>query len=382
MPSGRLNPSAPSFDFDALVVGAGAIGLAVAEGLARRGMRVAVLEKERGIGQGVSSRNSEVIHAGLYYPTGSLRARLCVEGRRRLYPFLERHGVAHERCGKLIVATDNEETPRLRALAAQAECNDVEGLVWLSGGEARAREPELAAEAALLSTQSGILDSHGFMLALLGEIEENGGVLARNAPFLSAEPLDRGGFLVRAGGEAPTLVRTQRLVISAGLGAQSAATQIKGYRQDEIPPLHLGKGVYFRLAAPAPFHSLVYPLPIPGALGTHYTRDLGGQARFGPDLEFVAEESYDVDPARAGAFAAAIRRYWPGLPADALEPDYAAIRPKIHGADEPQPDFRIDGPERHGLPGLAALFGIESPGLTSSLAIGEHVAAMFGDPRS
>ncbi|MEO7027709.1 MAG: NAD(P)/FAD-dependent oxidoreductase [Caulobacteraceae bacterium] len=380
MPPGRLHLSAPSFDFDGLVVGAGAIGLAVAEALARRGMRVAVLEKERGIGQGVSSRNSEVVHAGLYYPTGSLRARMCVEGRRRLYPFLESHLVAHERCGKLIVATDSEETPRLEALAAQAECNGVEGLVWLSGGEARAREPELAAEAALLSTQSGILDSHGFMLALLGEIEENGGVLARNARFLSAEPLDRGGFLVRTGGEAPALVRAERLVIAAGLGAQSAAAAIEGYPMIDIPPLRLGKGVYFRLAGPAPFRSLVYPLPIPGALGVHYTRDLAGQARFGPDLEFVAEEAYDIDLARADAFARAIRRYWPGLHADALEPDYAAIRPKIHGAGETQPDFRIDAADAHGQAGLVALFGIESPGLTASLAIAEHVADLLGGP--
>jgi L-2-hydroxyglutarate oxidase LhgO len=365
-------------DFDAAVVGAGAVGLAVGYVLAGRGMSVIILEKSPGIGQGLSSRNSEVIHAGLYYPTDSLRARLCVEGRRRLYDFLETHGVAHEKCGKLVVATDESEIPRLEALADQGERNGVEGLEWLTGDEARALEPELSAVAALFSTQTGILDSHGYMLALQGEIEMRGGMVALRTPFLSARSILAGGFAVRTGGDDPTRFSASKLVISAGLGAQAAALAIAGYPVEMVPPLHLGKGVYFKLATRAPFKRLVYPLPIPGALGTHYTRDLGGQGRFGPDLEFTQAETYDIDPARATPFECAIRRYWPGLPAEALQPDYAAIRPKLHGPGQPQPDFRIDGPERHGLPGLVALFGIESPGLTSSLAIGQQVATLLG----
>ncbi len=369
-------------DFDAAVVGAGAVGLAVGYALAFRGMSVVLLEASSGIGQGISSRNSEVIHAGLYYPTGSLRANLCVEGRRRLYPFLATHGVAYEKCGKLIVAADPSEIPRLEALAGQGARNGVEGLQWLTGAEARDLEPELCAVAAVLSSETGILDSHGYMLALLGEIEARGGVVALRTAFHSARPIPTGGFAVRAGGEDPVDFSASSLVISAGLGAQAAALAIASYPLETIPSLHLGKGVYFKLNGRAPFKRLVYPLPIPGALGTHFTRDLGGQGRFGPDLEFIEVETYDVDQARAKAFEHAIRRYWPGLPVHALQPDYGAIRPKLHGPGEPQPDFRIDGPERHGLPGLVTLFGIESPGLTCSLAIGEHVAALLSPVRS
>ncbi len=364
-------------DFDAAVVGAGAVGLAVGHSLALRGLSVVILEAASGIGQGVSSRNSEVIHAGLYYPTGSLRAKLCVEGRRRLYPFLETHGVAHDKCGKLIVAADESEIPRLEALANQGAQNDVEGLEWLTGDEARALEPELSAVAAIFSTETGILDSHGFMLALLGEIEAQGGVLALRTSLLSARAIPTGGFAVRTGGEDSVEFSASRLVISAGLGAQAAALAIAGYPAQAVPVRHLGKGVYFKLSGHAPFRRLVYPLPIPGALGTHYTRDLGGQGRFGPDLEFIETETYDIDPERAKTFEHAIRRYWPGLPNDALQPDYAAMRPKLHGPGEPQPDFRIDGPSVHGLKDLVALFGIESPGLTSSMAIGERVAALL-----
>ena len=371
----------PPFDFDVVVVGAGVVGLAIGYASARRGAAVAILEKESGIGQGVSSRHSGVIHAGLYYPTGSLRASLCVEGRRGLYPFLRSHGVAHEKCGKLIVATDESEIARLEAVARQARRNGVEGLEWLTGDEARALEPELFAVAALLSTETGIVDSHGYMLALLAEVETRGGVLAARTPFLSAQPVAGGGFAVQTGGENPTTVFAEKLIIAAGLGAQKAAAAIGGYRTEEIPPPQLGKGVYFRISGRAPFERLVYPLPIPGALGTHYGRDLGGQARFGPDLQFVDTESYDVDPARAERFYRDIRRYWPRLPDGALEPDYAGIRPKIHAAGETQPDFRIDGAQMHGLPGLVALFGMESPGLTCSLAIGETVTGMLEGPR-
>ena len=362
------------FDFDACVVGAGAVGLACGYALARRGRSVVVLETERAIGQGVSSRNSEVVHGGLYYPTGSLKARLCVEGRRRLYSFLDAHKVAYRKCGKLVVATSGAELPRLEAIAAQARANGVEGIAELTGAQAMALEPGLNAAAAIVSPESGVFDSHGYMLALQGEIEAHGGAVVLGTPFEGAAPLAGGGFEVQAGGEAPATLNARQLVTAPGLSAQAAAAKIEGFPPTEIPARHLGKGVYFRLAGKAPFERLIYPPPIPGALGTHYRRDLGGQGVFGPDLAFVATEDYSVDPARAAGFYAYVRKFWPSLPDGALAPDYAGIRPKLHGPGEPQPDFRIDGPEAHGLPGLVALFGIESPGLTSSLAIGEEVA--------
>ncbi|MFI4933473.1 MAG: NAD(P)/FAD-dependent oxidoreductase [Caulobacterales bacterium] len=363
-----------SFDFDACVVGAGAVGLASAYALARRGLTVVVLEKERAIGQGVSSRNSEVVHGGLYYPTGSLKARLCVAGRRALYLFLEAHKVDYRKCGKLVVAAEPSEIPRLEAIASQARANGVEGLAEVTGDQAMALEPGLRAVAALVSPESGVFDSHGYMLALRGEIEDMGGAVVEGTPFEGAAPIAGGGFTVRAGGEAPTALTVARLVTAPGLSAQTVAAVIEGFPADRIPARHLGKGVYFRLTGKAPFEHLIYPPPIPGALGTHYRKDLGGQAVFGPDLAYVETEDYTVDPARAAGFYAYIRRFWPGLPEGALSPDYAGIRPKLHGPDEAQPDFRIDGPEAHGIEGLVALFGIESPGLTSSLAIGEAVA--------
>mgnify|MGYP000008488987 FL=1 len=364
-------------DTDAIIIGAGAVGLACAFALVQRGFETIVLEKEKAIGQGVSSRNSEVIHGGLYYPTGSLKARLCVEGRRKLYDFLVSHHVAHEMCGKLVVATEPHEIERLDAILDQALANGVEGMQRLTGAEARALEPGLRAEAALLSRTSGVMDAHGYMDALAGEISARGGAIAVNTPFADARPLEGGGFAIRTGGDHATEVTARHLVIAAGLGAQAAAGTVETYPADAIPPLHLGKGVYFTMAGKAPFRHLVYPLPIPGALGTHYRRDLGGQARFGPDLEFVATEDYSVDAARGEAFYATIRRFWPDLPDGALVPDYAGIRPKLHGPGEPHPDWRIDSAGRHGMTGLVTLFGIESPGLTASLAIGEHVAGML-----
>ena len=363
-----------SFDTDAIIIGAGAVGLATAWALVQRGLETVVLEKERAIGQGVSSRNSEVIHGGLYYPQGSLKARLCVTGRRKLYDFLESHHVAHNKCGKLVVATEPHEIERLDAILDRARANGVEGMRRLSREEARTLEPGLRVEAALLSAESGVMDAHGYMDALAGEISARGGAIAVNTPFAGARPLQGGGFAVRTGGEHATEVTARHLVIAAGLGAQAAAASIEAYPQAEIPKLHYGKGVYFTMAGKAPFSHLVYPLPIPGALGTHYRRDLGGQARFGPDLEFVEAEDYSVDPARAAGFYDTIRRFWPDLPDSALVPDYAGIRPKLHGPGEAHPDWRIDGAERHGLAGLVAMFGIESPGLTGSLAIGDEVA--------
>ncbi len=366
-------------DFDAVVVGAGAIGLAVAYALARRGQSVVVLEREEHIGTGVSSRNSEVIHAGLHYPTGSLKARLCIEGRRALYAFLAAHSVAYRKCGKLIVATGESEIPALELLARQSEVNCVEGVRWLSGADACALEPGLNAVSALECAESGVMDAHGCMAALEGEIESHGGAIALGAPFLGAAP-NAEGFAARVGGETPVTINARQLIIAAGLGAQDCARAIEGYPREHVPALHLGKGNYFTLnGIKAPFQRLIYPPPIPGALGTHYRRDLGGIARFGPDLEWVDAEDYRIDPARAASFYETIRRFWPGLPDGALAPDYAGIRPKIHGPGEAQPDFVIDDARAHGVPGLICLFGIESPGLTSSLAIGEEVAARLAE---
>ncbi len=363
-----------AFETDVIVVGAGAVGLACARAFAARGYETIVLEREAGIGQGVSSRNSEVIHGGLYYPTGSLKARFCNIGRGLMYSFLDLHRVDHAKCGKLVVATEPDEVPRLKAILDQAETNGVPGMRLISGEEARELEPNLRAEAALISPESGVMDSHGYMEALAGELSARGGAIALNTPFAGAQKRPEGGFTVRTGGDQATEVSTRYLVIAAGLGAQAAAAMITDYPGQLIPKLHYGKGVYFALTGKAPFSHLVYPLPIPGALGTHYRRDLGGQGRFGPDLDFIEAEDYSVDPARAGAFYTAIRRFWPKLEDGALVPDYAGIRPKLHGPGEPMPDWRIDTQAVHGLPGLITLFGIESPGLTGSLAIGEAVA--------
>lgn len=377
-------PATPhgEFDFDACIVGAGAVGLATGYALAKRGFTILVIEKEGRIGAGVSSRNSEVIHAGLHYAPGSLKARLCVEGRRMLYRFLEDHAVAFDKCGKLIVATEQSELPALEALKARGDANGVEGVTWLDQAQTLALEPNLRAVASLHSTESGVFDAHGYMEALEGEIEAHGGAVVLNSPFLGASPI-AGGYSVRVGGDDPVTISVRGLVISAGLGAQACAALVEDFPKERIPPLHFGKGSYFALSGPAPFHRLIYPPPIPGALGTHYRRDLGGQARFGPDLEFVEAEDYRVDPARAAGFEAYVRRFWPGLPDGALTPDYAGIRPKLHGANAVQGDFLIDctlcidctRDMRGG--GLICLFGIESPGLTSSLALGEEVAKLL-----
>jgi L-2-hydroxyglutarate oxidase LhgO len=367
-----------SFDFDAVVVGAGAVGLACGRALSRRGLTVLVLEKEPHIGQGVSSRNSEVIHGGLYYPTGSLKARFCVEGRRALYAFLDSRKIDYRRCGKLVVATAEDEVDHIEAIFNQATINGVEGLEHLTGAQARALEPALNAHAAILSPESGLFDSHGYMLALQGEIEDAGGSVVVDTPFEAAEPLPGGGFRVQAGGEAGASVTTRLLVTAPGLSSQAVARRIAGYPIEDVPSGYLGKGVYFRLTGAAPFQRLIYPPPVPGSTGAHYRRDLGGQGVFGPDLEWVQVEDYAVDPTRVVAFERHIRRFWPGLPEGALTPDYSGIRPKLHGPGEPQPDFQLKGRDDHGIDGLVALFGIESPGLTSSLAIGEAVAVMLG----
>ena len=360
-----------STDFDAIVVGAGAVGLACAYALARDGKSVAVVERERRVGAGVSSRNSEVIHAGLHYAPGSLKARLCVQGRRLLYAFLERHRVAYDKCGKLIIATQHSELPALMALAARGEANKVEGITRLDGRQTLAMEPGLRVVAALHSAESGVFDAHGYMDALAGDIEAHGGAVVLNTPFLGAAPL-ADETQVFIGGDDPSTVTAGQLILAPGLQAQDCARLVQGFSAERIPPLHLGKGSYFALSGAAPFRRLIYPPPIPGALGIHYRRDLGGQARFGPDLEFVDELDYSVDPARVSYFEDYVRRFWPGLPKGALSPDYAGIRPKLHGRGESQGDFVIDESQT----GVIALFGIESPGLTASLAIGQHVAGL------
>ena len=382
------------FDADAIVVGAGAVGLASGYALAQRGLSVIVLESGPRIGEGVSARNSEVIHAGLHYPTNSLKARVCVEGRRRLYAFLDAHGVAYKRCGKLVVATREAEVPAVQKLFEQGVINGVENLRMIDAAEAHVLEPLVHCVAAMHSAESGVFDSYGYLLALRGEIENRSGFVVCDSPFVGATPLaanaaDRsvtlgaGGWQVRTGGAAAATLHCKYLVTAAGLAAQEVAALIEGFPLSDIPKRHLGKGVYFRYTGKAPFERLVYPPPIPGALGTHYRKNLGGQVVLGPDLEFVDTLDYSVDPTRAQSFYDNVRRYWPSLPDGSLTPDYAGIRPKIHGPGEKQPDFRVDGPASHGLAGLVTLFGIESPGLTSSLALGEEVATrLLRDERS
>ena len=372
---------------EAVVVGAGVVGLAVGRALARPGLETIVLEREATIGTGVSSRNSEVIHAGLYDAPGSLKARLCVAGRRTLYAYCEAHGVAHRRCGKLVVAATPAQAQALEAIAARARANGVEGLKLLDGAEARALEPALAAEAALQSPETGIIDSHGLMLAYQGDFEAAGGMLAVRSPLLHARALassSRGaGFVLEVGGDAPMEIETGVLVNAAGLHAPVVAAGIAGLDPASVPPPRYAKGNYYALTGRAPFSRLVYPVPEPGGLGVHLTLDLAGQARFGPDVEWLETTDtdaidYAVDPARAERFYAAIRRYWPALPDGALAPAYSGVRPKLQVPGGPPADFGVQGPAEHGVPGLVNLFGIESPGLTASLALADETLARLG----
>ncbi|MDN3920253.1 NAD(P)/FAD-dependent oxidoreductase [Roseateles violae] len=366
---------------DAVVIGAGVVGLAVGRALARRGLETLVLERETAIGSGISSRNSEVIHAGLYYPQGSLKARLCVRGRAALYAHCESHGVAHRRCGKLVVATDAAQLEGLRRLAERAAANGVDDLRWLERAEAQALEPALRCEAALLSPSTGIVDSHGLMLSLQGDLEHAGGAVALGSAVQALRRDGAGWRLeVASGGETMELA-AGRVVNAAGLWAPALAAATEGLAAEHRPAAHFSKGCYFSLTGRSPFQRLIYPLPQDAWLGVHLTLDLAGQARFGPDGQWLngvddpARLDYRVDPARAEGFYADVRRYWPGLPDGALQPAYSGVRPKIHGPGEPAPDFRIDGQARHGLPGLVNLLGIESPGLTSCLAIADEVLA-------
>lgn len=363
----------------AVVIGAGVVGLACARALAQRGIDTVILEKNAAFGQETSARNSEVIHAGLYYPTGSRKADLCVRGRHLLYDFCRSHQVSHRACGKLIVATRPEQEAKLEALRRQGEANGVTDLKPLTGAEARALEPALHCTAALLSPSTGIVDSHGLMLALLGDAQRHGASLAVNSPLIGGS-LGPQGWTLAVGGAEPMTLAADLVINAAGLHAPQVAAKLHGFPEQHQPSAHYAKGNYYALSGPAPFSRLIYPLPEPGGLGVHLTLDLGGQARFGPDVEWLSTRNpedldYRVDPRRADGFYAEVRKYWPELSDTALQPAYSGVRPKISGADDPAADFLLQGPQIHGLSGLLNLFGIESPGLTSSLAIAEAMVA-------
>lgn len=360
---------------DCVVIGAGVIGLAAARRLAQAGREVVVLEAAEGIGTITSSRNSEVIHAGIYYSAGSLMARMCVSGKRMLYEYCREHGVPHRNCGKLIVATTAKETEKLQSIRAHAEANGVLDMQTLSGEAAHALEPALNCDAALLSPSTGIIDSHAYMLALRGDAEDAGAAFAFHTPVLAAKAV-HGGIELDAGGETPMNLACDLLINAAGLSAPAVARGIDGMPIDLIPHAYLAKGNYFSCSARAPFSHLIYPVPEPGGLGVHLTLDMAGQARFGPDVEWVDHIDYAVDPARSERFYPAIRRYWPTLPDGALMPSYSGIRPKIVPPAVASQDFLIQGPKDHGVAGLINLFGIESPGLTSSLAIADYVGEL------
>lgn len=371
---------------DVCVIGAGVVGLAIGRALAQRGLETVVLERADAIGTATSARNSEVIHGGLYYLRGSLKARLCVTGNPQLYAYCETHGVPHRRCGKLVVATDAAQRAELQRLEAQARANGVSDLQWLDAPALRALEPALHGVAALLSPSTGIVDSHALMVSLQGGLERHGGAVALCSPVLSMAHAGD-AHVLQVGGEAPSELSARIVVNAAGLWAPDLARQHAGQDARRLPQARYAKGSYYALSGRAPFSRLVYPVPEPGGLGVHLTLDLAGQARFGPDVEWISPASpdeidYRVNPARAKGFHAAIRRYWPALPDDALQPAYSGVRPKLQWSGEdgsaPSHDFVIDGPADHGIPGLVQLFGIESPGLTASLAIADEVSARLG----
>ena len=359
---------------ECVVVGAGVVGLAVARALAMSGREVLVLEAAEAIGTETSSRNSEVIHAGIYYRAGSLMAKTCVDGKKRLYAYVAERGLPFRNCGKLIVATNEAEATQLEGIRQRAAANGVDDLRFISGAEARAIEPALSCTAALVSPSTGILDSHAYMLALQGDAEHAGAFFVFHAPVTGVRVTNL-GFAVEVGGVAPTTLHCRELVNAAGLHAPALARRMQGMPQDQVPPSYYAKGNYFTLAMRSPFSRLIYPVPVPGGLGTHLTIDLGGQARFGPDVEWIEAIDYDVDPRRGDSFYESIRRWWPELPDGALAPGYAGIRPKTVPKGAPAQDFCVAGPAAHGVPGLVQMFGIESPGLTASLALAEEVLA-------
>lgn len=362
---------------DCVVVGAGVVGLAVSRRLALDGHEVLIVERNTAWGSETSARSSEVIHAGLYYPPGSLKSRLCLRGRRLLYDYCSDRGIPHRRCGKLVLARERQ-LAALQELAERGRANGVDDLRLLDAAEVRELEPRLRCGAALLSPSTGIVDSHALMLALLGEAEDHGAALALSSTVGALRP-DGAGVALFLDGETAPLLRARWVINAAGLGAAALAGAVEGFPPQWLPRLRYAKGSYFRLAGRSPFSRLIYPLPEPGGLGVHLTLDLAGQARFGPDVEWVDTPEYHVDAGRAAAFAAAVQTWWPELEEGRLVPAYAGVRPKLHGPGEPAADFRIDGPAAHGVPGLVNLFGIESPGLTASLAIAERVAAIVAE---
>jgi len=369
-----------SVEVDNLVVGAGVIGLAIGAELARRGRSIYVIEAGPSFGCGISSRNSEVIHSGVYYPTGSLKHVLCVEGRRRLYAYCEKHGVAYRKCGKLVVATDDYEAGELTALARRAEENDVENVEIVDGPAARRMEPTLRAVSALHIKETGIVDSHGLMLSLLGEIEDGGGAVMLKHQVLAGCLAEANRYQLKVENPSGFLaITTRTLIIAAGPWTNALTANFEGMATLNAPQLFLAKGSYFALSRPSTFARLIYPLPVRGGLGIHLTLTLDGRARFGPDVEWLASNDpeqvdFAVDPGRAESFYASVRRYWPELPDGALIPDYAGVRPKLAGPNAPAADFLLSGPNEHGFPRLMVLYGLESPGLTSALAVGAQVA--------
>ncbi len=362
---------------DCVVIGAGVVGLACARALALQGREVIVLERAEAIGTETSSRHSEVIHAGIYYEPGSLKAKFCVEGKLKMYRFMEERGIPFNRLGKLIVATSEDQIPALQQIKERAEKNGVMDLEFLSHNEVVAREPELRCVTALWSPSTGVADSHSYMLGLQGDAEARGAMIAFFAPVERGE-VTEDGIILEVGGEGAMTLKARTVVNAAGLHTQSLTHEFAGFPKDRIPPWHYCKGNYYSLSGcKAPFSSLIYPAPEQAGLGVHLTLDLAGQARFGPDVEWIDEINYDVDPGRSDSFYAAVRKYWPGLPDGALQPGYSGIRPKIQAPGEPATDYVIHGPREHGVPGLINLYAIESPGMTSSLAIADHVAEML-----
>lgn len=362
------------FETETVVIGAGVVGLACARELALAGHDVVIVEANAAIGQETSARNSEVVHAGIYYPKDSLKAEACVAGRRALYAFCDQRGIPYNKCGKLIVATDDAHVPELEHLKTKGVANGVEGLTLISGNAAKGRQPNLRAVAALLSPESGIVDSHGFMVGLLGDAEDHGAMLAISAPAIGGQIIPN-GVEIEIGGDEPMIMCAKNVVVSAGHGTAPLIRNLRGTHCPKVPQTWTAKGNYFRLSSGRPFTQLIYPVPEPGGLGVHVTIDLGGQHRFGPDVQWVDDgDDLSVDGARADVFYNRIRAYWPDLPDGALEPDYAGIRPKLSGPGDPAADFRLDGPTDHGVPGLVVLYGIESPGLTASMALAQRVS--------
>lgn len=370
---------------DCVVVGAGVVGLAVAREMALQGRETILLEREASFGTISSARNSEVIHAGIYYPKDSLKAKLCVEGNRLLYAYCRTHQVSTQACGKLIVAADASQLDDLQAILYKAQNNQVPDIKMISGAQAIALEPQLQCEAAVLSSSTGVVDSHGLMLSLLGGFEDAGGMVAYQSPLLSAKPIGNnaaGGFELTIGGADGMTIQTKLLINCAGLSAPALALKIEGLSKDLIPKAYFAKGNYFSLSGKSPFSHLIYPIPEPGGLGVHLTLDMGGQAKFGPDVEWldIDEEdqiNYTVDQGRGDSFYAAVRKYWPGLKDGSLQADYSGVRAKIVPPNAPAGDFYFEGPQQHQLNGLFNLYGFESPGLTSCLAIAGHLEVLI-----